>query len=240
MCGRYRLTRTDIEFLKEFYGIEDMADLPTDALISYNIAPQTFQPVVRLNQEGKRELALMRWGFLPASSSDPTKFFINARAETVHKLPTFREAFRYRRCIVLTDGIYEWEVLANGKKQPYAIALKSGEPMALAGIWESWFDPEVKVPLESFAVITTAPNALMEKFHKRMSAILRREDFDRWLAPADEQNLPLDLLQPFDPELMTLWPIGPDIGRTDNNRPDLIDPIQRDRRLFDDLPGEPI
>jgi putative SOS response-associated peptidase YedK len=232
MCGRYRLTLSDIDFLKEFYGIEDIANLPTDAFVSYNIAPQSFQPIVRLNPAGKRELALLRWGFVPSGASDAKKYHINAKAETIYKLPTFRNAFRFRRCIVLTDGIYEWETLANGRKQAYAIGMKSGEPMALAGIWESWHDPAINVSLETYAVITTEPNSLMEKFHKRMAAILRREDFERWLAPADENSLPFDLLRPFDPELMTAWPIGPEIGRTENNRPELLKPIDPEPRLF--------
>lgn len=233
MCGRYRLTRADIDFLKEFYGVEDLANLPTEALISYNIAPQSFQPVVRLNGQGKRELVLMRWGFIPPGSRDPKKFHINAKAETVHKLPTFREAFQQRRCIVLTDGIYEWETLPGGRKQPYAIAMKSGEPMALAGIWTSWNDPAVNVPLDTYAVITTEPNALMERFHKRMSAILLRDEFERWLAPADKNNLPVDLMRPLDPDLMTMWPIGTDVGRVENNRPELLKPIKPQQGLFE-------
>jgi putative SOS response-associated peptidase YedK len=232
MCGRYRLNRSDIEFLKEFYGVEHVANLPTDALVSYNVAPTSFQPIVRLNREGKRELVLLRWGFIPSNSPDAKRYFVNAKAETIHKLASFKDAFRHRRCIVITDGMYEWEPLANGRKQAYAIAMKSGEPMAMAGIWSSWNDPAVNIPLETYAVITTEPNSLMERFHKRMAAILRREDFDRWLAPTDGDNLPLDLLRPFDPDLMTAWPIGPDVGRTQNNRPDLLKPIDPEPRLF--------
>jgi putative SOS response-associated peptidase YedK len=227
MCGRYHLTRADIAHLKEFYGVEEVDQLPYEVRVSYNVGPQSFQTVVRLNRDsGKREIALMRWGFVPASSKSSDVSFapINARAETITKVPTFKNAFTHRRCLVITTGFYEWKKLEDGTKQPYNISLKSGEAMAFAGIWEEWKDPATGEILESFAVITTVANELVATIHdkKRMPVILRKQDYERWLAPCDPAQLPIDLLRPYPADEMVAIAAHPGVGNIRNNRPDML------------------
>jgi putative SOS response-associated peptidase YedK len=137
MCGRYA-RRSDKQRIAELFAIQGPV-LP-DFGPSWNVAPQTFQPVVRLNRDtGEREIALMRWGLIPFWAKDPNIGLrtINAKAETITMAPAFREAIKYRRCLVPADAFYEWQKLDAKAKQPFPIALKSGEPYALAGVWEN-------------------------------------------------------------------------------------------------------
>jgi putative SOS response-associated peptidase YedK len=231
MCGRYRLTRSDIRYLKDYYGVEDIDDLPSDSWTSYNITPQTLQPIVRLNRAtSKREFALLRWGLVPYwSKSAKTSFStINAKAETVMQSPIFRRAFEHRRCLVVADGFFEWKPIDKKNKQAYAVAMKSGEPLAFAGLWERWRDPATKVPLETYSIIVTDANSLLEEIHDRMPVILRRQDYGRWLAHADPAQLPVDLLRPYDPDEMLTWKIGSEIGNPANNYKELLTPISDD------------
>jgi len=148
---------------------------------SYNVAPKSVQPVVRLNRDsGNREFALLRWGLVPFWARDAkfTYSTINARAEEAATKPAYREALKKRRCLVPANAFYEWQRLDAKKKQPYAIALKSGEPYAFAGLWERW-QPKEGVALETFTILTTDPNALMEPIHNRMPVILEPKDYDR-------------------------------------------------------------
>ncbi len=145
---------------------------------------------MRLNREtGERELTLMRWGLVLYWAKDSKVGFssINARAETVTTAPVFREAFKCRHCLVPADAFYEWQKLdEKGKsKQAYAIARKDKGPMAFAGLWESWKDPNQSFLLETFSIITTDPNELMEPIHTRMPVIVPRADWICWLGPVD-------------------------------------------------------
>ena len=199
---------------------------PFDIEPSYNIAPQTFQPVVRLNRDSReREIVMMRWGLIPYWSKDEKigHRTINAKAETVAKNPAFREAIKNRRCLVPADAFYEWQKLDAKTKQPYAIALKSGELYALAGLWERWRDPKTRDPLETFTIITTDPNELVEPLHNRMPVIIPRRDYTRWLASSDPERLPLDLLRPYPAQEMTVWKVDPAVGNVKNDSPTLLE-----------------
>jgi putative SOS response-associated peptidase YedK len=195
---------------------------------SYNVAPQTFQPVVRLDSEtGERELTVMRWGLVPHWAKDAKTAFntINAKAETVTTSPTYREPMKRRRCLVPADFFFEWKKLDAKTKQPYAIGMKDAALFAFAGLWDSWKDKETGKALETFTIITTDPNELMEPIHNRMPVILHRQDYDRWLTVADPAQLPVDLLRPYPAEEMKAWPVSRDVGNVRNNRPELIEPI---------------
>lgn len=221
MCGRY-YRRSDKQRIADAFRV---GVPPTfDILPSYNIAPQSFQPVVRLDAEtNQRELALLRWGLIPFWAKDAKIAYstINAKAETLATAPAFREALRRRRCLVPADGFYEWQKLDAKTKQPWAIALRDGSPLAFAGLWETWKDKTTGQPLETYTIITTEPNELTSGLHNRMPAILAPRDYDRWLAPADPARLPVDLLRPFDADLMTAWKVSPAVGNVRNNSPDL-------------------
>jgi len=221
MCGRFARRSTQ-EVLADWFGVE-LEDMPWFAP-SYNVAPQSVQPIVRLSRDtGTREFALMRWGLVPFWAMD-AKFgysTINARAEEVASKPAYREALKRRRCLVPADAFYEWQRLDAKTKQPYAIALKSGEPYAFAGLWEHW-QPKEGEPLETFTVLTTDPNAVMERIHNRMPVILEPQDYARWLEPGDPAQPPVDLLRPYSAEKMEAWPVSERVGNVRNNDPELL------------------
>ena len=194
---------------------------------SYNAAPQSVQPVVRLNRDsGSREFALLRWGLVPfwAKEAKPAYSTINARAEEVARKPAFREALKKRRCLVPADAFYEWQRKDAKGKKPFAIALKSGEPYALTGLWERW-QPKEGEALETFTILTTDPNSLMEPIHNRMPVILEPRDYDRWLEPGDPARPPVDLLRPFPAEKMTARPVSDRVGNVRNNDSKLLDEL---------------
>lgn len=221
MCGRY-YRRSDKQRIAEAFRIGVPPSF--DILPSYNIAPQSFQPVIRLDAETQqRELALLRWGLIPFWAKDAKIGYstINAKAETLTTAPAFREALKRRRCLVPADGFYEWQALDAKTKQPWAIALNDGSPLAFAGLWDTWKDETTGQPLETYTIITTEPNELTAKLHNRMPVILAPRDYDRWMAPADPAQLPIDLLRPYDASLMSSWKVSPAVGNVRNDSPDL-------------------
>ncbi len=223
MCGRFA-RRSTREVLAEWFGVEP-DDIPPFAP-SYIIAPQSVQPVVRLGRDsGKPEFALLRWGLVPFWAKDAKIGYstINARAEEAATKPAFREALRKRRCLVPADAFYEWERSDLKSKQAYAIALKSGEPYAFAGLWERW-RPKEGEPLETFTILTTDANEIVAPVHNRMPVILERKDYARWLEPAAAERLPVDLLRAFPPGQMVAWQVSNRVGNVRNNDPDLLAP----------------
>jgi putative SOS response-associated peptidase YedK len=148
---------------------------------------------------------------------------INAKAETITTAPAFREAIKYRRCLVPADAFYEWQKLDAKNKQPFAIAMNDGQPYALAGLWERWKDRKVYAELLTFTVITTGPNEIVQPLHDRMPVTIPQTDYDRWLR-ADPDRPPIDLLRPFDAEKMTAWKVDKAVGDVKNDRPKLIEP----------------
>jgi len=233
MCGRY-VRKTTRRQLAQWFGV-DVSELP-DFGPSYNVAPQTFQPIVRLNRDtGQREIVLLRWGLIPYWSKDSKIGYstINAKAETITTAPAFREAIRRRRCLVPADAFYEWQKLDAKTKQPFAIALSNGEPYALAGLWERWREPNSREPLETFTIITTDANEVVEPMHDRMPVIVEPKNYERWLAAADSAHLPLDLLRPYPAEKMTAWKVDPRVGNVRNDDAGLLSPPPDEPGLFD-------
>jgi putative SOS response-associated peptidase YedK len=231
MCGRYgrRGEKQRIAEWMQTHNTDVFDELDeTNLAPSFNVAPQSLQPVVRLNTEtGERELTIMRWGLVPFRSKDGKASFstINAKSETVATSPAFREAWKTRRCLVPADWFYEWQKLDEKTKQPFAIALKNDEMFAFAGLWETWKDKTTGQKLQTYTVLTTDPNELMAPIHNRMPVILHRQDYGKWLASADLAQLPVDLLKPYPAEEMKAWKVGSDVGNVRNNRPELIEPI---------------
>ena len=151
----------------------------------FNIAPTQDAPVVRMSG-GSRRLDMLRWGLIPSWADDASSSArtINARSETAAEKPSFRDAFRERRCLVPADAFYEWKKVPRGK-QPYAIRRADDTPLAFAGLWESWRDPSRPAAdaVESFTILTTTPNQRLAGLHDRMPVILSPGDFERWLDP---------------------------------------------------------
>jgi len=236
MCGRYS-RRWDKQRIAEAFqtghvdGLvyEEERDALDDwsAAPSYNVAPQTMQPVVRTSREtGRRELALMRWGLIPFWAKDAKIGYstINARAETIASSAIFREAAKRRRCLVPADAFYEWQKLDAKTRQPYAIGLREREIFAFAGLWETWRDKTADRQLETYTILTTDPNELLEPFHDRMPVILDPRDYDRWL-DASSVQLPADLLRPYPAERMRSWKVSDRVGNVRNNDPELLAPV---------------
>ena len=228
MCGRYG-RRADKQRIAEWMQAHNTSVFDDSYLApSYNVAPMSMQPVVRLDRDtGQRELTVMRWGLVPFWSKDGKAGFntINAKAETIATSPAFREAFNRRRCLVPAEWFYEWQKIDAKTKQPYAIGLKDGSIFAFAGLWETWRDKATGQTLETYTIITTDSNELMEPLHNRMPVILRRNEYERWLLPADPSRLPVDLLRPYEAGEMRAWKVGVAVGNVRNNAPELIEPV---------------
>ena len=188
---------------------------------SWNLAPTMDSPVVRLHPETRaRHVDMLRWGLVPFATTDlkAARKPINARAETVKTSPMFRVAFAKRRCIVPAAAFYEWKTEPDGK-QPFAIARADGDPLALAGIWESWRAPDGEI-VRSFAVLTTTANAAMAALHDRMPVILERETWPVWLG--ETEGDPAALLAPADDRVLRLWPVAKEVGNVRNDGPHLL------------------
>jgi putative SOS response-associated peptidase YedK len=225
MCGRFARRSTQ-EVLADWFGVE-LEDMPW-FVPTYNAAPQSTQPVVRLNADtGKREFALLRWGLVPFWAKEAKFGFttINARAEEAAAKPAFRDALKKRRCLVPADAFYEWQRLDPKTKQPYAIAMRSGKPYAFAGLWERWRPKEGPV-LETFTILTTDPNELTEPIHNRMPVILEPSDYARWMEEGDPARPPVDLLRPYPAEKMLAWPVDNRVGNVRNDDAQLLDTVQ--------------
>jgi putative SOS response-associated peptidase YedK len=226
MCGRYG-RRADKQRIAEWMQTHNTNVFDESYLApSYNVAPQSFQPVVRLAPEtDERELTVMRWGLVPFWAKDTKIGFstINAKAETVPTSPTYREAWKRRRCLVPAEWFYEWQKLDEKNKQPYAIAMKDGSIFAFGGLWEKWKDKATGQELHTYTIVTTDPNELLEPIHNRMPVIVARKDYERWMASSDPAHLPVDLLKPYPGGEMKAWKVSSAVGNVRNNNPSLVE-----------------
>jgi putative SOS response-associated peptidase YedK len=168
---------------------------------------------------------MLHWGLVPKWAKERAigNRMINARAETLAEKPSFRDAFKKRRCLVLADGWYEWQVAAGGK-QPWFIRRKDARPFAFAGLWERWKDPANGAQLESCTIVTTDAAESIRKIHERMPVMLADADSDRWLDTAfsDTEKLS-ELLVPFDPKALEAWPVSREVNAPRNQGPELIE-----------------
>ena len=192
----------------------------------YNIGPGQQILVVRRNREQQRSLDSLHWGLIPHFASDRRGAYraINARSESIERTAMYRAAFAKRRCLVVAHAFYEWR--KEGKlKQPYAIAKQSGEPLALAGLWENWLDKSTGEWVRSVAIVTTAASAQLSSVHDRMPVLLERADFARWLGeePATVEQLKA-LLVPLEQGL-ELWPVDPRMNKVQVDEPSILEPV---------------
>jgi putative SOS response-associated peptidase YedK len=220
MCGRFTL-RTSGRVLAELFQLPQVPELP----LRYNIAPT--QPVAAVRSvagQGQRELVQLRWGLIPSWAEDKKigARLINARAETAAAKPSFRSAFRHRRCLLPADGFYEWQ-RRDGKKQPFYLRLRDDRPFAFAGLWETWTSPDSEV-IESAALLTTEANATVRPVHDRMPVILAAADYARWLDPAVQKAEVLQpLLRPYPAEEMTAHRVSLRVNAPRNDDPKCIE-----------------
>lgn len=216
MCGRFAFYSPS-EATAALFG----AAAPTEVKPRYNIAPTQFIAAVRRDEQDAPELAMLRWGLVPFWAKDPSigNRMINARAETVAEKPSFRNAYKKRRCLVLADGFYEWRKEGDAKT-PYFISLSDGSPFAFAGLWENWNSKESDEALQTTAIITTAANEFMATLHQRMPVVMRPAQAEGWLA-GDMESLPEAI---DDPPAFQAWPVDRKVNNARNEGAELIDP----------------
>jgi putative SOS response-associated peptidase YedK len=215
MCGRFQLSVKGKQ-ISERFNVEVFDDLYKP---NYNCAPSQKLSVITNNFPEK--ISFLKWGLIPFWAKDPKVGFrnINTRVETINEKPSFKNAFKKRRCLIPANGFYEW----NKDKVPYRIFLKNEEIFAIAGIYEKWKDAEGK-EIDSFSIITTSANDAIKDIHHRMPVILKPEDEKSWLFENDERVL-LGLLAPIDKKNITSYPISKEISKPSNNSPGLIIPV---------------
>ena len=214
MCGRFAFY-SPAEAAVALFGVSAAPELQP----RYNIAPTQDIAAIRNNADGEREFVMLRWGLVPFWAKDPSigNRMINARAETVAEKPAYRNAYKHRRCLVLADGFYEWQRQGD-VKTPHFICLASGEPFALAGIWENWTDKETGESLQTTSLITTDANAFMAPLHHRMPVVLAAESASEWLAGSNDL---LDDVAAITPPLQA-WPVDRRVNNARNEGDDLI------------------
>ena len=228
MCGRFAFYSPH-EAVVRLFGVADRAP---DVEPRYNIAPTTYIATVRApHDDPARQLAMLYWGLVPFWAKDRAigARMINARGETLREKPSFRNAYKRRRCLVLADGYYEWQRSAS-TKQPYYIQPGSLEPMAIAGLWETWRDPANDDLLESCTLVTTSPLPSIAHIHDRMPVVLPPASYAEWLDPANTDVDRLDRLLPPNPAIaLVARPVGRQVNNARNEGPGLIEPLAADR-----------
>lgn len=234
MCGRFAQPRSSDE-LARIFRARQVTDLEGDR---FNVAP-TDEVTAVVEHHGDRQLDAFRWGLVPVYAASPRNAarLINARAETVETSGAYRAAFRRWRCIIPADAFYEWRpdpVAAQtrpgrqptrGGSDPFAVRRLDGEPMAFAGLWAVWHDPETARRLYSCSIITIVANGLLEQIHTRMPVILDPADWEPWLAESTQPEVLRGLLRPAPDSLLEVYPVGPAVNNVRNNGPDLLDRI---------------
>ncbi len=219
MCGRYRLSRRKQILEEHFASVSEEND---EWSPRYNIAPTQPVPVIRQNpKEPVRELSLLRWGLIPswAKDSSVAANMINARSETAATKPAFRDALKFRRCLIPADGFYEWK--RTGKyRQPFCFEVNEGELFAFAGLWDRWIDPSGGW-VKTCSILTTTPNAVTSAVHDRMPVILEPDDYDLWLDPGmKDVAAASELLKPYDARLMRCYPASSRVNHVGNDDED--------------------
>lgn len=215
MCGRFAFYSPS-EATAALFGVSASMQVQP----RYNIAPTQYIAAIREDSNQERELVMLRWGLVPFWAKDPSigNRMINARAETIAEKPSYRAAFRHRRCFVLADGFYEWH-RQNDTKTPYYISLASQEPFALAGLWESWTDKQSGESLQTTTLITTEANEFMRPLHHRMPVVMQAATAGEWLAGSEEL-----LQQAADrTPAMQAWPVDRKVNNARNEGEELID-----------------
>ena len=226
MCGRFTAT-FEFSDIRVRWNLD--CDLP-HYTPRFNVAPETSPNIpVIIRQKGVNKCRPMQWGLIPSWAKDPTigNRMINARAESLIEKPAFKDLVGSRRCIIPADGFYEWRKEGR-RKVPMWVHLKSKKPFALAGLWDVWRKPDGK-KIESFTIITTEPNELIETLHNQMPAILRAEDEEEWLdATRTSFAKAQSLLKPFPPELMDAHDVSPVVNSARYDGPECIQPFSDD------------
>lgn len=236
MCGRFTSTTSAADLASWF----EVDTVTTDELAEdLNVTPSREVYMVRVEAD-ERLLDAARWGLVPGWAEDQAigSRLINARSETAAEKPSFRTAFRRRRCLIPVDGFYEWSVVPGRRqKQPWYFSAVDGAPLAFAGLWESWRpsrDPDA-APLRTCTILTGPPNAVVAPIHDRMPIILDRSAWSEWLDPDHDDVTSLDrLLRPAPDALLTVWPVSIAVNDVRRHDRSLIEPVDPPRAEVQD------
>jgi len=218
MCGRFAFYSPH-EAIRDVFGVT----LPAPVEARFNIAPSQFVVALRAGV-GELEPAVLKWGLVPSWAKDPKigNRMINARIETAHEKPSFRAAFKRRRCVILADGFYEWR-RERDRKTPYFIAMQDRQPFAMAGLWEHWQGGD-GTKLQTCTIITTAANAIMQPLHDRMPVILQPDIARQWCGPAGDDRAGAQALLAGDAnDAIVYWPVSTVVNNPRNDGPELIE-----------------
>jgi len=223
MCGRFTLTVDPGQLQEAFPWV----DIPDGIHRRYNIAPT--QPVAVVPNDGLNRLDFFNWGLIPFWAKDPKigNRMINARSETIAEKPSFRGSFKYKRCLVLADGFYEWRKDPGMKsKTPIYIRMKNKKPFAFAGLWDDWHSKDGS-EIKTCTIITTEPNSLTEPIHNRMPVILPPNTHQEWLKQGDnDPSLLQSFLQPYPAEEMEAFAVSKQVNSPQNDYPECIIAIE--------------
>lgn len=219
MCGRFQLS-VKAKQISERYNVEVYDDLYRP---SFNCAPS--QNLAVISNFEPEKLSFFRWGLIPFWAKDKKigYKFINAKSETITEKPSFKNSFKRKRCLVLSNGFYEWKKEANKQKSPYRIYTKNNELFSMAGIWDTWKDEQGNLT-NSFSIITCAPNELMKNIHERMPVILKREDEEKWLKNTPQNEL-IELLKPYNTQQMEAYQISRLVNSPANDSAEIINAV---------------
>jgi putative SOS response-associated peptidase YedK len=220
MCGRFVLT-VNPEVIQTAF---DLTTMPPIMSPRFNVAPT--QPVAVISNENPHELTFYKWGLIPSWSKDASigSKMINARSESAAEKPSFRSAFKRRRCIIPADGFYEWQQ-HGGEKIPMFIHMKGQEVFGIAGLWEVWHSPDGG-EIRTCSILTTDANDFMQTIHNRMPVILHKEDYILWLSPEEEPTPVLqELMKPYSGDELTAYAVSKMVNKPGNDTPDLIQPV---------------
>ena len=217
MCGRYSFILED-EMIKERFGVTVRSAIYK---ARYNCAPT--QKLAVISNENPGELTLYRWGLIPFWAKDISigNKLINAKSETILEKPSFKNSFKSKRCLVLSDGFYEWK--KGTVKTPFRITRRDGSAFAMAGIWDQWTNAEGE-EIRSFAILTTVPNSLMEKIHDRMPVILDRETEMKWIENSPAEAL-IELMKPCDASSLLAYPVSTLVNSPRYDSPEILKPV---------------
>jgi putative SOS response-associated peptidase YedK len=222
MCGRFAFYSPH-EAVTRLFGVAVAADVEP----RWNIAPTQYVAAVRAGDGGRPALAMLYWGLVPSWAKERSigARMINARGETLREKPSFRNAYKRRRCLILADGYYEWQ-RSGSVKQPHFISFTDREPFGMAGLWESWKDPGSGEPLESCCIVTTSPAASVAHVHDRMPVIIPAEARAEWLDAANADVERLDrLLVPWAAAGLVARPVSRRVNDARNQGADLVEPL---------------
>ena len=222
MCGRFTLTVDPAE-LQDAFGDYTF---PPQFAPRFNIAPT--QPVLAIPNNGENRAGFFAWGLIPFWAKDPSigNRLINARGETLAEKPSFRGSYKYKRCLILADGFYEWKSQPGTKvKVPHLIHMKNRQPFAFAGLWDEWLSPDGS-QIRSCTVVTIEPNELMAPIHNRMPVILPSNAYAQWIDPAVRTPESLQMfIKPYPAEEMAAYPVSTLVNNPKNDRAECVVPV---------------